>query len=105
MKPVDGDIFSGTKPVDNKLKFPSSKLQPWIDEYVPNAGKIIKIEQFKGGQSNPTYKVITQNKNLVLRRKPPGILLPSAHAVDREYKVMTALNNTQVLLNDSYNIF
>jgi aminoglycoside phosphotransferase (APT) family kinase protein len=104
MKPVDGDIFSGTKPVDNKLKFPSSKLQPWIDEYVPNAGKINKIEQFKGGQSNPTYKVITQNKNLVLRRKPPGILLPSAHAVDREYKVMTALNNTQVPVPKTYGL-
>ena len=104
MKPVDGDIFSGTKPVDNKLKFPSSKLQLWIDEYVPNAGKINKIEQFKGGQSNPTYKVITQNKNLVLRRKPPGILLPSAHAVDREYKVMTALNNTQVPVPKTYGL-
>ena len=104
MKPVDGDIFSGTKPVDNKLKFPSSKLQLWIDEYVPNAGKINKIEQFKGGQSNPTYKVITQNKNLVLRRKPPGTLLPSAHAVDREYKVMTALNNTQVPVPKTYGL-
>ena len=104
MKPVDGDIFSGTKPVDHKLKFASSRLQPWIDEYVPNAGKINKIEQFKGGQSNPTYKVITQNKNLVLRRKPPGILLPSAHAVDREYKVMTALDNTQVPVPKTYGL-
>ena len=104
MKPVDGDIFSGTKPVDHKLKFASSRLQPWIDEYVPNAGKINKIEQFKGGQSNPTYKVVTQNKNLVLRRKPPGILLPSAHAVDREYKVMTALDNTQVPVPKTYGL-
>ena len=47
---------------------------------VPDAGQIEKIEQFKGGQSNPTYKIITKGKNLVLRRKPPGKLLPSAHA-------------------------
>ena len=104
MKPVDGDIFSGTKAVDEKLKFKSSKLQPWIDEYVLNAGKINTIEQFKGGQSNPTYKVITDNKNLVLRRKPPGILLPSAHAVDREYKVMTALQNTEVPVPKTYGL-
>ena len=104
MKPVDGDIFSGTKAVDEKLKFKSSKLQPWIDEYVLNAGKINTIEQFKGGQSNPTYKVITDNKNLVLRRKPPGVLLPSAHAVDREYKVMTALQNTEVPVPKTYGL-
>lgn len=104
MKPVDGDIFSGTKAVDEKLKFKSSKLQPWIDEYVLNAGKIKTIEQFKGGQSNPTYKVITDNKNLVLRRKPPGVLLPSAHAVDREYKVMTALQNTEVPVPKTYGL-
>ncbi|MBD62723.1 MAG: phosphotransferase family protein [Gammaproteobacteria bacterium] len=104
MKPVDGDIFSGTKAVDEKLKFESSRLQPWIDEYVLNAGKIKTIEQFKGGQSNPTYKVITDNKNLVLRRKPPGVLLPSAHAVDREYKVMTALQNTEVPVPKTYGL-
>jgi len=104
MKTVDGDIFSGTKAVDEKLKFDSLKLQAWIDEYVPGAGKIKTIEQFKGGQSNPTYKIVTESKNLVLRRKPPGKLLPSAHAVDREYKVMTALQDTKVPVPKTYGL-
>ena len=104
MKAVDGDIFSGTKAVDEKLKFESLKLQPWIDEHVPGTGKIKTIEQFKGGQSNPTYKIVTESKNLVLRRKPPGKLLPSAHAVDREYKVMTALRDTKVPVPKTYGL-
>ena len=71
-------IFSGTKEVAENLKIDASKLQPWIDAHVPGAGSIKSIEQFRGGQSNPTYKIATDNKNLVLRRKPPGKLLPSA---------------------------
>ena len=104
MKPLDDAKFSGTKDVDERLKIDSSNLQPWIDEYVPNAGKIKAIEQFKGGQSNPTYKIITESKNLVLRRKPPGKLLPSAHAVDREYKVITALYETDVPVPKTYGL-
>ena len=104
MKPLDDAKFSGTKDVDERLKIDSANLQPWIDEYVPNAGKIKAIEQFKGGQSNPTYKIITESKNLVLRRKPPGKLLPSAHAVDREYKVITALYETGVPVPKTYGL-
>ena len=62
----------------------------------------ITIEEFKGGQSNPTYKVISPNQSYVLRRKPPGKLLKSAHAVDREYTVITALNKTNVPVPRSY---
>ena len=104
MKALDDAKFSGTKEVDEKLKISSSKLQPWIDENVPNAGKIQTVEQFKGGQSNPTYKIVTDNKSLVLRRKPPGKLLPSAHAVDREYKVITALYETDVPVPKTYGL-
>ena len=104
MKPLDDAKFSGTKDVDERLKIDSANLQPWIDEYVPNAGKIKAIEQFKGGQSNPTYKIITESKNLVLRRKPPGKLLPSAHAIDREYKVITALYETDVPVPKTYGL-
>ena len=104
MKPLDDAKFSGTKDVDKRLRIDSANLQPWIDEYVPNAGKIKAIEQFKGGQSNPTYKIITESKNLVLRRKPPGKLLPSAHAVDREYKVITALYETDVPVPKTYGL-
>ena len=104
MKPLDDAKFSGTKDVDERLKIDSANLQPRIDEYVPNAGKIKAIEQFKGGQSNPTYKIITESKNLVLRRKPPGKLLPSAHAIDREYKVITALYETDVPVPKTYGL-
>ena len=76
------DVFSGTKTVDESLAISQTNLQQWINE---NIGKeeITSIEQFKGGQSNPTYKITTKNRSFVLRRKPPGKLLPSAHAVDR----------------------
>ena len=104
MKALDDAKFSGTKKVDESLKIEVSKLQPWIDEFVPKAGKINSIEQFKGGQSNPTYKIITESKSLVLRRKPPGKLLPSAHAVDREYKVITALYETEVPVPKTYGL-
>jgi len=97
-------IFSGTKEVAENLKIEISKLQPWIDANVQGAGAIKTIEQFKGGQSNPTYKIITEGRNLVLRRKPPGKLLPSAHAVDREYKVITALYETDVPVPKTYGL-
>ena len=104
MEPLDDAKFSGTKEVDENLAIEASKLQPWIDEFVPQAGKINSIKQFKGGQSNPTYKITTNSKNLVLRRKPPGKLLPSAHAVDREYKVITALYETDVPVPKTYGL-
>jgi aminoglycoside phosphotransferase (APT) family kinase protein len=104
MEPLDDAKFSGTKKVEENLIIYAEKLQPWIDEFVPQAGKINSIEQFKGGQSNPTYKIITEYKSLVLRRKPPGKLLPSAHAVDREYKVMTALYETDVPVPRTYGL-
>ena len=97
-------IFSGTKDVAEHLKFNESKLQEWFGDKISGAGKILQVSQFKGGQSNPTYKVSTENKNFVLRRKPPGELLKSAHAVDREYKVITALQNTEVPVPRTYGL-
>ncbi len=78
--------FIGTKPVEERHRIDSAALESFLNI------KIDKIEQFKGGQSNPTYKI---NDQYVLRRKPPGKLLPSAHAVDREYKVIKALYETK----------
>ena len=69
-------IFSGTKDVAENLKFDEARLQEWFGDHIPETGKIIQIAQFKGGQSNPTYKISTEKKEFVLRRKPPGILLP-----------------------------
>jgi aminoglycoside phosphotransferase (APT) family kinase protein len=56
----------------------------------------IEVMQFQGGQSNPTYRITAGTRSMVLRRKPPGALLPSAHAVDREFRVMKALSGTDV---------
>ena len=97
-------IFSGTKEVAENLKFDELKLQEWFGDNIPSAGKIDKVVQFKGGQSNPTYKISSTNQVFVLRRKPPGVLLPSAHAVEREYKVITALQNTEVPVPKTYGL-
>ena len=101
---LNDDTYTGTKEVSENLKFESKFLQEWINDYVKGSGNIEKIEQFKGGQSNPTYKILTNNNAYVLRRKPPGKLLPKAHAVDREYKVITALYETDVPVPKTYGL-
>ena len=70
----------------------SARLEAYLHEHVPGFAGPIALSQFKGGQSNPTYLVETPPRRYVLRRKPPGKLLPSAHAVDREYRVIGALH-------------
>lgn len=84
--------MSGTEAVRAGLGFDTGALENWMLANVEGFAGPLTVEQFKGGQSNPTYKLIAPGKNYVMRRKPPGVLLPSAHAVDREYKVITALN-------------
>ncbi len=88
--------FSGTKEVSEKLAFNLEDLNVYLEKKDINIGNILNYEQFKGGQSNPTYLLTSENNKYVLRRKPPGKLLKSAHAVDREYKVLTSLQNTEV---------
>ena len=90
------DQFSGTKEVSEKLAFNLEDLNIYLEKKDINIGNILNYEQFKGGQSNPTYLLTSENNKYVLRRKPPGKLLISAHAVDREYKVLTSLQNTEV---------
>ena len=85
------DTFSGTKPVADALQFDQDALAAWMGEHVDGFEGPLTVEQFKGGQSNPTYKLTAPGRQFVLRRKPPGKLLPSAHAVDREFRVMQAL--------------
>ena len=101
---LNDDIYTGTKEVSENLRFESKLLQEWINDNVKDSGNIEKIEQFKGGQSNPTYKISTEKNAYVLRRKPPGKLLPKAHAVDREYKVITALYETDVPVPKTYSL-
>ncbi len=86
--------FSGTQDVREAHRFDTARLEAWMRTNVDGFKGPLTVEQFKGGQSNPTYKLLTPGRNYVLRRKPPGALLPSAHAVDREYKVITALHST-----------
>jgi aminoglycoside phosphotransferase (APT) family kinase protein len=92
-EPTNED-FTGTKPVDARHQIDEAALRDWMAANVDGFSGPMEVRQFKGGQSNPTYQLITPNQNYVLRRKPPGKLLPSAHAVDREYKVISALYPT-----------
>jgi aminoglycoside phosphotransferase (APT) family kinase protein len=83
------DRFVGTKPVEEKHRIDAAALERFLGFGVR------EIEQFKGGQSNPTYRLTAADgRRYALRRKPPGKLLPSAHAVDREFRVISALHKT-----------
>jgi aminoglycoside phosphotransferase (APT) family kinase protein len=84
--------FSGTREVAERLRFDVARLEAYLRENVAGFAGPIVVSQFKGGQSNPTYLLETPLRRYVLRRKPPGKLLPSAHAVDREHRVISALH-------------
>src|SRR6202035_2620592 len=84
--------FSGTREVAERLRFDAGRLEAYLREHIAGFAGPIVISQFKGGQSNPTYLVETPLRRYVLRRKPPGKLLPSAHAVDREHRIISALS-------------
>ena len=92
----------GTMDVLERHQFDTNILTTFMEENVEDFQGPITVEEFKGGQSNPTYLVKTQKQSYVLRRKPPGKLLKSAHAVDREYRVITALNRTNVPVPTTY---
>ena len=96
--------FTGTMQVQEKLKIPEKELETYLNDNVDDFEGPLEVREFKGGQSNPTYQLVTPKKKYVLRRKPPGKLLPSAHAVDREYKVITALQNTEVPVPKTYGL-
>ena len=80
----------------------TSKLQGYLENNIPGFSGEIIAEKFPGGQSNPTFKLTAGEQSYVLRRKPPGELLKSAHAVDREYKVISALRDTDVPVAKTY---
>lgn len=84
----------GTVEVPEQDRLDEAKLTDWMNANVEGFGGPLTLSKFKGGQSNPTYRVDTPNKSYVLRRQPFGKLLPSAHAVDREYKAMASLHPT-----------
>ncbi len=84
--------FSGTREVAPALRLDAARLADYLVQHVTGFAGPLTVKQFKGGQSNPTYLLETPARRYVLRRKPPGKLLPSAHAVDREYRVIRALH-------------
>tara|TARA_B100000678_G_scaffold140223_1_gene116997 strand:+ start:7204 stop:8274 length:1071 start_codon:yes stop_codon:yes gene_type:complete len=86
-----GEANLGTTAVRDGFAFDQASLARWMAEHVDGFEGPLAIEQFKGGQSNPTYKLITSRKTYVLRRKPPGPLLKGAHAVEREVEVLRGL--------------
>lgn len=86
--------FMGTRPVSDRQKFDLDAMQNYMREHVEGFSGDLSVEQFKGGQSNPTFKLTAGGKSYVLRTKPgpAAKLLASAHAIDREFRVMDALN-------------
>ncbi len=98
----DQHQFTGTQPVREQHRFDAAALRRYMADHVAGFSGDLTVEQFRGGQSNPTYKLTAGGKSYVLRRKPPGKLLPSAHAVDREYRVISALYDTDVPVAKTY---
>ncbi len=94
----DFDKFIGTRAVSQQHQIDEKALTAWLEAHLDGFKGPLTIEMFKGGQSNPTYKLVTPSRSYVMRAKPGPVakLLPSAHAVEREYKVMSGLAGTDV---------
>ena len=90
-------ISSNLIDVRKNHEFDLVSLNKWVSENLPEHGNVLSIKQFVGGQSNPTFVLsFLKNKKLILRKKPPGKLLPSAHAIEREYRIQKSLEETKV---------
>ena len=93
----NGRVPVGAKTIRGERDdLPLGRLERWMRDHVDGFRGPLSAERFEGGQSNPTYKLVAATGTYVLRRKPLGHLLPSAHAVDREYRVMRSLTHTAV---------
>ncbi len=86
------DMLSGTEVPPEHLALDEKRLGAFLAPRLEGLGEVFRVEKFKGGQSNPTYKLVGFDNSYVLRRKPPGNLLASAHAIDREYRITKALS-------------
>lgn len=86
-------MFSGTETPPAHLRLDEARLSKFLRQNLPLPAGPLEIQKFKGGQSNPTYRITAGEKSLVLRRRPPGQLIKSAHAIDREFRVITALHS------------
>ncbi|HUD49943.1 phosphotransferase [Parvibaculum sp.] len=95
---ADGEIGD----VRDAHRFDVKRLEAWCREAVEGFSGALEVQQFSGGQSNPTFLLTTPTRRYVMRKKPPGILLASAHQIDREYRVMKALADTDVPVPHMY---
>jgi aminoglycoside phosphotransferase (APT) family kinase protein len=98
------DQFIGTMPVAEKQRFDIARLETYLRGHVEGFSGGLAVEQFKGGQSNPTYRLSAGGKRYAMRAKPgpAAKLLPSAHAVEREFRVITALGKTDIPVPRTY---
>ncbi|MEF9949234.1 MAG: phosphotransferase [Comamonas sp.] len=98
------DHFVGTRAVSDQHAFDIEVMTAWLRQHVQGFEGPLQVEMFKGGQSNPTYKLVTPGKSYVMRAKPGPVakLLPSAHAIEREYRVMKGLAGTDVPVPHMY---
>ncbi|MEJ8840073.1 phosphotransferase [Ramlibacter sp. AN1133] len=98
------DHFVGTRPVSERHAFDVAALTAWLEQNLEGFRGPLSVEMFKGGQSNPTYKLVTPARSYVMRSKPGPVarLLPSAHAVEREFAVMRGLEGTGVPVPHMY---
>ena len=98
------EAFVGTVEPEGADRLDESKLTAWMEANVAGFKGPLHLTKFKGGQSNPTYRIEAASGNYVLRRKPFGPLLPSAHAVDREYKVQAGLHRAGFAVAPQYGL-
>src|SRR3954471_18756581 len=100
------DHFVGTRPVSDQHAFDIGALTAWLEQNLDGFRGPLAMEMFKGGQSNPTYKLVTPQQSYVMRAKPGPVakLLPSAHAVEREFAVMSGLAGSGVPVPRMYGL-
>jgi len=92
---MSAEEFAGTMPVASEQRFDVAALERYLKAHLPGLRGPLKVRQFRGGQSNPTFLLAgADGTAYVLRKQPAGVLLPSAHAVDREFRVISALYGT-----------
>jgi aminoglycoside phosphotransferase (APT) family kinase protein len=98
--------FIGTRPVAAQHAFDRAALTTWLGKHLDNFQGPLSVEMFKGGQSNPTYKLVTPSQSYVMRAKPgpQSRLLPSAHAIEREFAVMRGLQGSPVPVPRMYGL-
>ncbi|MEJ6401954.1 phosphotransferase [Yoonia sp. 2307UL14-13] len=99
---MKGRIMPSDTSNHNADQLDLKSMTPWLSSHIAGFEGPVTVSKFAGGQSNPTFKLSTPNGDYVLRRKPMGPVLPSAHAVDREYRVIAALAKTDVPVPQVY---